>query len=72
MTVRDLLQRRSTNELGESTWEDTCLVTAMRHGSLCIIDGLHRLSGSLISGLTRLLQDREIELPDGTHFAEGF
>ena len=68
MTSRDLFNRRSTNELGESVWLPTPLTYAMRFGRLCILDGLHRLSPGTISALVSLLQDREVSLNDGTRF----
>ena len=68
MTARDLLQRRSTNFRGESIWEATPLSHAVKRGGLCVLDGLHRLSAGTISALSRLIQDREVTLYDGTRF----
>lgn len=68
MSARDLFTRRSTNAHGESTWQPTPLTTAMLHGHLCVLDGLHRLRASSLSVLARLLQDRECQSPDGTRW----
>ena len=68
MTARDLLQRRSTNSAGESVWQPTPLTNAIKHGRLCILDGLDRLQAGTIATLVRLVQDREISLYDGTQF----
>jgi hypothetical protein len=68
MTARDLLQRRSTDEFGATTWVPTPLTIAMQHGRLAILDGIHRLPVGTISSLLRLLDEREITLFDGTSF----
>ena len=65
MTSRDLLQRRSTNSRGETVWQDTQLVRACKHGGVCVVDGVERLSEGLLSSLQRLCVDRELSLYDG-------
>lgn len=65
MTARDLLQRRSTDNAGNTQWEDSPLVHAARHGHLAILDGVHRLGSDSLGVLQRLVQDREIDLADG-------
>ena len=40
MTARDLLQRRSTDEFGATTWSPTPLALAVRTGQLAVLDGL--------------------------------
>ena len=68
MTARDLLQRRSTDEFGATTWIPTPLTVAMQEGRLAVLDGVHRLPVGTISTLLRLLDEREITLFDGTSF----
>eukprot|EP01043_Picozoa_sp_COSAG02_P007426 COSAG02_NODE_221_length_28385_cov_5.795164_7_plen_1631_part_00 len=68
MTARDLLQRRSTDEFGATTWIPTPLTVAMQEGRLAVLDGVHRLPVGTISALLRLLDEREITLFDGTSF----
>lgn len=66
MTARDLLQRRSTDAHGNTSWEDSPLIYAARNGHVAILDGVHRLGGDSLGVLQRLVQDREIDLADGT------
>lgn len=66
MTARDLLQRRSTDSHGNTSWEDSPLIHAARNGHIAILDGVHRLGGDSLGVLQRLVQDREIDLADGT------
>ncbi|TMW60750.1 hypothetical protein Poli38472_000792 [Pythium oligandrum] len=66
MTARDLLHRRSTDSNGNTRWEDSPLVHAARRGHLAVLDGVHRLGSDSLGVLQRLVQDREIDLADGT------
>lgn len=67
MTVRDLLQRRSTNSAGDTVWDDSPLIAAARFGWLAVLDGIHRLPPALLAAaLGQLLSDRRVELPDGS------
>ncbi|GMF11715.1 unnamed protein product [Phytophthora lilii] len=66
MTARDLLQRRSTDSRGNTQWEDSPLIYAARRGHLAVLDGVHRLGSDSLSVLQRLVQDREIDLADGS------
>lgn len=68
MTARDLLQRRSTDNAGATTWQPTPLTNAIIHGRLAVLDGIHRLPLGTIAVLLRLCIDREISLFDGTRF----
>ncbi|KAH9163007.1 hypothetical protein LEN26_000697 [Aphanomyces euteiches] len=68
MTARDLFQRRATDNNGNTTWEDSPLMRAARLGHVAILDGVHRLSSDTLSTLQRLIQDREVDLADGTKF----
>ncbi|ETW00905.1 hypothetical protein, variant 1 [Aphanomyces invadans] len=69
MTARDLFQRRATDNDGNTTWEESPLLHAARHGRVAILDGVHRLSSDTLSTLQRFVQDREVDLVDGTKFA---
>ncbi|CAE7698156.1 Vwa8, partial [Symbiodinium microadriaticum] len=62
MSSRDLLQRRATNDDGDTVWVDSPLIRAARTGSLCILDGAHRLKGDALCALAPLLQDRQASL----------
>ncbi|ETN04638.1 hypothetical protein PPTG_14469 [Phytophthora nicotianae INRA-310] len=66
MTARDLLQRRSTDSRGNTQWEDSPLIHAARNGHLAVLDGVHRLGSDSLGVLQRLIQDREIDLADGS------
>jgi hypothetical protein len=66
MTARDLLQRRATDSRGNTRWEDSPLIHAARRGHIAILDGVHRLGSDSLGVLQRLIQDREIDLADGT------
>eukprot|EP00913_Durusdinium_trenchii_P033742 g31586.t1 len=59
MSSRDLLQRRATNDEGDTIWVDSPLVRAARSGAMCILDGAHRLKGDALCALAPLLQDRQ-------------
>jgi MoxR-like ATPase len=66
ITARDLLQRRNTRSDGSTFWEDSPLVEAAKNGKLVVLEGLHWISSEVLSGVARLLEDREMPLPDGT------
>ncbi|CAK0851569.1 unnamed protein product, partial [Prorocentrum cordatum] len=62
MSSRDLLQRRTTDAGGRTSWVDSPLVRAARSGAVCILDGMHRLRGDVLCALAPLLQDRQASL----------
>jgi len=67
MVSRDLLQRRTTDTFGNTTWQSSPLLIAALRGQVAVLDGVHRLAkGMLYSALGRLLHDREVELADGS------
>ena len=66
MTSRDLLQKRMTNENGETTWDDSPLIKAARMGQICILDGVEKLNHDTLATLKSLMIDREIWLPNGS------
>jgi len=51
---------------GSTIWLDSPLVSAARHGRLVVLDGLERLPSDVLNSLQRLLQDRHLDLCDGT------
>ena len=65
LTARDLLQRRVTDDQGNTTWADSPLVRSAREGSVCVLDGVHSLDVHALSSLRRLLQDGAVDLPNG-------
>ncbi|OQS05394.1 hypothetical protein THRCLA_02460 [Thraustotheca clavata] len=70
MSSRDLYQRRATDDKGNTLWEDSPLMHAARMGHVAILDGIHRLHCDTLATLQRLMQDREIDLADGTKFID--
>jgi len=71
MTPRDLVQRRGTDERGNTRWEDSPLVKAAREGGVVVLDGVHRLHTDTLSTLQRVCVDREMELMDGARLVKG-
>eukprot|EP00927_Polykrikos_kofoidii_P015773 TRINITY_DN17055_c0_g1_i1.p1 TRINITY_DN17055_c0_g1~~TRINITY_DN17055_c0_g1_i1.p1 ORF type:complete len:2144 (+),score=329.32 TRINITY_DN17055_c0_g1_i1:237-6668(+) len=67
MSSRDLLQRRTTDADGRTSWIDSPLVRAARRGALCVLDGVHRLRGDVLCALAPLLQDRQASLSVANH-----
>ncbi len=66
MTARDLLQRRATDEVGNTTWEHSPLVEAALFGKLCVLDGVDRVHTDTLAVIQRALVDRDLDLFDGT------
>ncbi|XP_017481252.1 PREDICTED: von Willebrand factor A domain-containing protein 8 [Rhagoletis zephyria] len=66
MTSRDLIQQRITSTDGDTVWRDSPLVRAAKCGSIAVLNGVHHLHKSTITALQRLIQDRELQLCDGT------
>lgn len=66
LSARELLQQRITNANGDTLWQNTPLVEAALHGRLLVLDGIHRLNNDTLVSLQRIIQDRELFLPDGT------
>ena len=61
----ELLMRRATTPSGATIWEPAPLTLSALHGSLVHLAGVHVL-GPTLESLSRLTQDREMELWDGT------
>ncbi|OLQ07812.1 von Willebrand factor A domain-containing protein 8 [Symbiodinium microadriaticum] len=66
LLARDLLQRRTTDQVGQTQWQDSALVQAAIGGDIAVLDGLHRLAHGHVAILGPLLADREAVLPDGS------
>ncbi|XP_013145286.1 PREDICTED: von Willebrand factor A domain-containing protein 8 [Papilio polytes] len=66
MTARDLVQQRTTLNNGDTVWRNSALVDAALKGHMAVLDGLHRIHGSTLAVLHRLVHDRELQLHDGT------
>ncbi|XP_045536521.1 von Willebrand factor A domain-containing protein 8 [Papilio machaon] len=66
MTARDLVQQRTTLDNGDTVWRNSALVDAAMKGHMAVLDGLHRIHGSTLAVLHRLVHDRELQLHDGT------
>jgi MoxR-like ATPase len=65
-SARDLLQRRSTNLNGDTVWIDSEIICAAKEGKIIVLDGVDSLRAGVLFSLKRLIQDGEIELPDGS------
>lgn len=68
LTSRDLLQRRITDEKGNTTWSDSPFVLAARTGQLAILDGIDRIESSALVAIQRMLQEGVMTLPSGEFF----
>ncbi|KAJ1564133.1 von Willebrand factor A domain-containing protein 8, partial [Nowakowskiella sp. JEL0078] len=68
VTTRELLQRRNTDDRGNTVWVDSALLTAMKLGHVVVLDSIERLRKGVLSSLQRLLEDREVS---GGGFAVG-
>jgi MoxR-like ATPase len=66
MTARDLLLTRGTDEQGNTVWRKTPLTRAVENGTMVILDGIDKLSQDTLSSIARLLEQRQVDLPDGT------
>ncbi|KAI9138938.1 AAA domain-containing protein [Paraphysoderma sedebokerense] len=72
MTARDLLQRRGTDNDGNTIWENAPLVLAALSGRLAVLEGIENVAAGTLTTLQRLIQDREVTLPDGTFLTSQF
>ncbi len=66
----ELLMRRATAKDGSTTWEPAPLVRGAMQGKLIHLAGVDVL-GPTLGSLSRLLQDRELELWNGARMTEG-
>lgn len=66
MSSRDLLQRRSTDQDGNTVWHTSSIIDAALTGGLAILDGVDRIPPATLQVLRRLIEDREITLFDGS------
>jgi von Willebrand factor A domain-containing protein 8 len=58
MTSRDLLQRRRTDEAGNTRWHTSPLAAAALEGQLAVLDGVNRLTSDALSVISSLVKDR--------------
>jgi MoxR-like ATPase len=65
MSTRDLFQRRSTDENGDTTWEPSALVQAAIDGHIAVLDGIDNLPPHTLCVLQELLVDGSATLLDG-------
>lgn len=66
MTIKDILQLRSTDDVSGNTIRiDSPLVVAARTGKLVVLDNFDKLDVSIMPMLKRLMYDRTIDLPSG-------
>jgi midasin (ATPase involved in ribosome maturation) len=68
MTSRDLFLRRTTDNEGNTIWKNSSLIEGMLNGSLCILDGIERLSPDILLSLQTLVHDRCLFLIDGSRY----
>ena len=66
MSTRDLLQQRTTTSSGDTVWQNSPLVGACLAGDVIVLDGIQRLRDDTLMSLRRLIQDRELDLADGS------
>eukprot|EP00529_Nitzschia_sp_RCC80_P007784 CAMPEP_0113506290 /NCGR_PEP_ID=MMETSP0014_2-20120614/35823_1 /TAXON_ID=2857 /ORGANISM="Nitzschia sp." /LENGTH=1267 /DNA_ID=CAMNT_0000401763 /DNA_START=433 /DNA_END=4237 /DNA_ORIENTATION=+ /assembly_acc=CAM_ASM_000159 len=65
MTTRDLLLTRATDGTGNTIWRSTPLTRAIEQGHGVILDGIDKLSTDTCTSLALLLEQGQIDLPDG-------
>ncbi|CAL8113762.1 unnamed protein product [Orchesella dallaii] len=65
MSVRELFQSRSTDKDGNTIWRYSPLTNAILEGRYCVLDGIENLHHSVLSVIGKLIQDRNVMLPDG-------
>jgi MoxR-like ATPase len=62
MSARDLLEYRSTDARGNTTWHPSSLVRAAIEGKVLVLDGIDRLASDALCILAPLIQDRRVAL----------
>ncbi|SCV74430.1 BQ2448_8069 [Microbotryum intermedium] len=63
----ELKQGREIRRNGQLVYTDSSAVRAAKLGSLLILDGIERCERGVLPTLNNLLENREINLEDGTH-----
>ena len=58
MTSRDLLQRRRTDDVGNTRWHTSPLAAAALDGKIAVLDGVNRLTNDALSVISSLVKDR--------------
>jgi len=62
MSARDLIEHRSTDTGGNTTWSPSSVVRAAMEGKVLVLDGIDRLSSDALCILAPLIQDRRLTL----------
>jgi MoxR-like ATPase len=71
MTARDLLLTRGTDLEGNTVWRNTPLTRAAQKGSWVILDGIDKISTDTLTSLALLMEQGQVDLPDGTRLQAG-
>eukprot|EP00977_Amphora_coffeiformis_P014936 scaffold4262_cov169-Amphora_coffeaeformis.AAC.5 len=71
MTARDLLLTRGTDEDGNTIWRKTPLSRAIENGTWVILDGIQKISNDTLTSVALLMEQGQIDLPDGTRLRAG-
>jgi von Willebrand factor A domain-containing protein 8 len=66
MTMRELLQKRTTLPNGDTIWVNSGLVEAALNGRLAVLDQIDILAFGILPSIQRLVSEREMALPDGS------
>lgn len=71
LTARDLLLTRGTDLEGNTVWRSTPLTRAVKNGSWVILDGIDKVSTDTLTSLALLMEQGQVDLPDGTRLQAG-
>ena len=66
MTARDLLLTRGTDSNGTTVWRRTPLTRAIEEGTWVLLDGIDKISTDTLTSLALLMEQGQVDLPDGT------
>jgi MoxR-like ATPase len=64
---RELLQKRATLDNGDTIWVNSPVVDVALNGGCVILDGVDQMKPGMLASLKRLVEDGEVDLPDGSH-----
>ena len=71
MTARDLLLTRGTVSDGTTLWRRTPLTRAIEQGTWVLLDGIDKISTDTLTSLALLMEQGQMDLPDGTRLIAG-
>lgn len=71
MTARDLLLTRGTDLEGNTVWRNTPLTRAVERGSWVVLDGIDKVSTDTLTSLALLMEQGQVDLPDGQRLKAG-